>query len=327
MMQTLGNVRPLSFDGGAGELPLFRSSDSGWRGVPFEVHRSRPFVGERDSGPPNGQLTLIVVVEGTTQLVFRENGHEVAYSCGPGTLSFHTHEDRPRLVRATGTAQLAAFRLQDAWRERLLQHGAPIRPSYQPPMAADPTLRDLALAMWREAEANGRSGALFADSVSLAFLAYAVDRLPTTHMRLPIRGTLSDGHQRRLRRYIEDRLHDDLRVEELAGLCGLRSRQFSTVFKRTFGKTPYRYVLDRRLARGAALLREADRDIAEIAARLGFSSSSHFSTEFRRSYGIAPTRYSKARRAGPEDLEARPLELECETLASSDICAFDETRP
>jgi AraC-like DNA-binding protein len=302
MMQALGAIRPLSFDGGGGEVPIQTSADSSWRGVPFEVHRSRPFVGERDSGPPSGQLTLIVVVEGTTQLAFREKSREVEYTCAPGTLSVHAPDDRPRLVRVTGTAKLVAVRLQDAWRERLLQHGAPIRPAFQPPMAADPTLRDLALAMCREAANGTDSGSLFADSLSLAFLSYALDHLPTTRMHAPVRGVLSDGHQRRLRRYIEDRLHEDLRVDELATLCGLRGRQFSTLFKRTFGKSPYRYVLDRRLARGAELLRAADRDVADISNRLGFCSSSHFATEFRRSYGVSPTRYARQQRSDTAEL-------------------------
>jgi AraC family transcriptional regulator len=171
-----------------------------------------------------------------------------------------------------------------------------MRPVFQPPMAADPTLRDLALAMCREAAAGARSGSLFADSLSLAFLAYALDRLPTSRMRAPVHGRLSDGHQRRLSRYIDERLHEDLRVDELAALCGLRERQFTTLFKRTFGKTPYRYVIDRRLARGAELLRAGHHDVAEIGSCLGFCSSSHFSSEFRRSFGLSPTHYARALR-------------------------------
>ncbi len=299
MMQALGTIRPLSFDGGGGEAPLLTSADHGWRGVPFELHRSRPFVGERDSGPPTGQLTLIVVVEGRTQLVFREKSHEVEYTCSPGTLSVHTPQERPRLCRATGSAKLVAVRLQDAWCERLQQHGAPLRPMFLPPMAADPTLRDLALAMVREASNESPTGTLFAESLSLAFLSYALDRLPTSRMRGPVRGVLSEGHERRLRRYIEERLHESLRVEELAALCGLRPRQFATVFKRSFGTSPYRYVLDRRLARGAELLRGADCDVAEISSRLGFCSSSYFATEFRRMYGTSPSRYARERRSEP----------------------------
>jgi AraC family transcriptional regulator len=298
MMQALGEIRPLSFDGGVGEVPVLSSADHGWRGVPFEVHRSRPFVGERDSGPPTGQVTLITVVEGSTSLVFREKSREVEYKCLPGTLSVHTPDERPRLIRASGTAKLVAVRVQDTWREQLLQHGAPVRPAFQPPMAADPTIRDLALAMCREAASGSETGRLFAESLSLAFLSYAFERLPTTRMHAPgRRAVLSDGHQRRLSRYIEERLHEELRVSELAALCGVRSRQFSTLFKRTFGKSPYRYVLDRRLARGAELLRAADRDVVEISSRLGFCSSSHFATEFRRIYGMSPTRYAREHRS------------------------------
>jgi AraC family transcriptional regulator len=114
---------------------------------------------------------------------------------------------------------------------------------------------------------------------------------------MQVRGALSAPQQARLRRYIEDRLHEDLSVSDLADLCGLRPRHFSTLFRRAFGQTPYRYVIDRRLARGADLLTTSSCDVDEIALRLGFASASHFTSEFRRLYQTTPRRYAREQAA------------------------------
>jgi AraC family transcriptional regulator len=84
-------------------------------------------------------------------------------------------------------------------------------------------------------------------------------------------------------------------VSDLANLCGLRARHFSSLFKRAVGKTPYRYVIDRRLERGAEMLRQSGSDVDDIALRLGFASASHFIAEFRRTYKTTPRRYRHAR--------------------------------
>lgn len=291
LMQALGKVRPLSFDGGVGAPPLAVSADTPWVGVPFELHATRPIEGDRDSGPPAGEQSALVVIEGSMDVVLRERGRDVRYRCSPGSLSLHASDERPTVRRVTGSGKMMAVRIPPSWHERLLVGGAPARFSYQPPGAPDETIRALATAMCTEVTRGAPNGALYAESLSLAFLAYVVERLPTSPMR--VRGALSEDQKRRIVRYIEERLHDDVSVSDLAGLCGLQARHFSTLFRHAFGRSPYRYVIDRRLARGAKLLVSSGSDVDAIALGLGFSSASHFTAEFRRAYGTTPRRYSR----------------------------------
>jgi AraC-like DNA-binding protein len=293
LMQALGKVQPLSFDGGVGQAPLAVSRATPWAGVPFELHATRPVEGDRDSGPPAGEQSALVVIEGSMDVVLREHGRDVRYKSSPGSFSLHASDDRPVLRRVIGSGKIMAVRIAPEWHERLLAGGAPARFSYQPPSAPDETIRALATAMCTEVTRGAPNGALFAESLSLAFLAYVVERLPSSPMR--VRGALSDDQKRRICRYIEDRLHDDISVSELAGLCGLQARHFTTLFRRAFGRTPYRYVLDRRLARGAQLLVKSSSDVDAIALGLGFSSASHFTAEFRRAYGETPRRFARSR--------------------------------
>ncbi|HEY0340414.1 MAG TPA: AraC family transcriptional regulator [Steroidobacteraceae bacterium] len=55
----------------------------------------------------------------------------------------------------------------------------------------------------------------------------------------------------------------------------------------------YRYALNLRLARAAALLPTYD-DLSRLAADLGFASHSHFSTAFHRWAGQTPSAYRAA---------------------------------
>ncbi len=64
---------------------------------------------------------------------------------------------------------------------------------------------------------------------------------------------------------------------------------FRTLEKISF----YRYALNLRLARAAALLPTYD-DLSRLAADLGFASHSHFSTAFHRWAGKTPSQYRAA---------------------------------
>ncbi len=294
MMQVFGKLRPVSFDGGGTTAPLLASTSTAWSGVPFELHLTKPFEGERDSGPPPDARSLLITLEGAMEVTVFERGRQVVHCYRPGSLSYYSGDERPLMTRVKGSGKMMVVRLERAWFERLLHHGAPTRSVGHAPLEPDDILRSLATSMCSEVSQGAGTGALFADSISLALLSRALERLPAERMR--VRGSFSEGQQRRLQRYIEEQLDQDLRLEELAALCGLRERHFTTLFRRAFGCSPHRYVIDRRLARGSELLSSTGYDIAEIALRLGFASSSHFATEFKRVYGVTPRRYALKRR-------------------------------
>jgi transcriptional regulator GlxA family with amidase domain len=91
--------------------------------------------------------------------------------------------------------------------------------------------------------------------------------------------------------HIEEHLEGDVSLVDLAALVGLSVSHFSHTFKTAFGVAPYRYILQRRLAKAKALLRSSEATIAEIAASVGFSSQSRFSQMFAQSTGVTPSAY------------------------------------
>jgi len=101
-------------------------------------------------------------------------------------------------------------------------------------------------------------------------------------------------HLLRAKDLADARYRDALDVPTLARAAHLSPAHFSREFRRTFGETPHRYLLTRRLERAAALLRNTDRNVAEICLTVGLRSVGSFTTSFHRTYGVTPTAYRAA---------------------------------
>jgi AraC-like DNA-binding protein len=90
------------------------------------------------------------------------------------------------------------------------------------------------------------------------------------------------------------RYAEPVKVADMAAAAGLSPSHFSREFQKTFGETPHRYLLTRRLERAAALLRNTDRTVTDICFMVGLSSVGSFTTSFRRMFGMTPTGYRAA---------------------------------
>lgn len=292
-MQRVGRAqRPLAFAPLDTESLLFASTSTPWAGLQLEVHRSQP--GElEDAGPIEGEHGLVVFLHGSLEITAWARGREVTHRALPGTTTFMTGE-APGSSRVTGSAELAAVHLTPQWFHRMDLARAPADFGRMPPLIADQTVRSLVLAMRHEVEGGASSGRLFGESLSVALLSYVLERAPTAQLR--VRGTLSESQCRRLARYVSERIGDDVALEELAAITGLGARQFSTLFRRAFGVTPHRYVLNQRLDEGARRLSTSALEVTEVALSLGFSTPSHFAAAFRARFGQSPRAYALERR-------------------------------
>ncbi len=101
-------------------------------------------------------------------------------------------------------------------------------------------------------------------------------------------------HLLRAKDLADARYAEPLEVEDLARAAGLSKAHFSREFRRTFGESPYVYLLTRRLERAAALLRNTDYTVAEICLEVGLQGIGSFTTSFKRMYGMTPTTYRAA---------------------------------
>lgn len=94
--------------------------------------------------------------------------------------------------------------------------------------------------------------------------------------------------------YIEANLDADLSLASIANAVGARPHRLARDFRDRTGVPLHQYVLGRRVARAAQLLRIGDAPIAMVALDCGFADQSHLTTAFRRRTGITPGTFRAA---------------------------------
>ena len=89
-------------------------------------------------------------------------------------------------------------------------------------------------------------------------------------------------------RQIELRLHEPLRVDELARDAGLSHNHLTRLFHAEMGQTVKGYLLDRRMAKARHLLRKSSVPIKAIAFETGYGDLHAFNKAVRRHCGNSP---------------------------------------
>lgn len=81
------------------------------------------------------------------------------------------------------------------------------------------------------------------------------------------------------------------RVRELAKLAGASRATFARLFHAATGRSPIRYLTERRLEQAATLLVTTCSPLAQIAEQTGYASEFALSRAFKRHHGVAPTHF------------------------------------
>ncbi len=100
--------------------------------------------------------------------------------------------------------------------------------------------------------------------------------------------------------------HEAWPVARLARVSGVSQAHFARSFKDAFGVPPHRYLLTRRIEQAAALLRDSDLPITEIALQTGWSSLGTFGRTFRDVTGKSPSELRAWQRRTAHRLEVVP---------------------
>lgn len=93
-------------------------------------------------------------------------------------------------------------------------------------------------------------------------------------------------------------------VDAMATACGLSRLRFLRRFKETMGISPWRWVLERRIAQAQTMLADPDMPVKTVARKLGYDDPDYFSRlfrsitgksirEWRRELGLSGTQDSK----------------------------------
>lgn len=98
------------------------------------------------------------------------------------------------------------------------------------------------------------------------------------------------------RNFIHAHSNEELSLGKVARAANTSANYFSEKFKEATGTNFVRYVARTRFEKAAALLREGDLRVSEIAFATGFQSLSQFNRVFKKSSGKSPTEYRAAAR-------------------------------
>ena len=100
--------------------------------------------------------------------------------------------------------------------------------------------------------------------------------------------SLYRGQKTELRFLMQNYYLKPLRLDELARLSGRSLSAFKRDFQEEFHQSPAAWIRQKRLTHAAFLLRNSNRNIAEIAEEIGYESTSHFIKAFKSVYGETP---------------------------------------
>lgn len=97
--------------------------------------------------------------------------------------------------------------------------------------------------------------------------------------------------------YIENRVADEISLEQVAMAAGFSVPHFRAVFRDTTGQTLAKYITHRRLCHAALELARTRKTVSEIAMEYGFGSHDVFIRAFKRAFGDTPTDFRRKERA------------------------------
>lgn len=101
-----------------------------------------------------------------------------------------------------------------------------------------------------------------------------------------------------IRRYIEYRYAEDVKVSELAEHCGLNRSYMTKCFTEGTGMSPKEYLMQYRMKKAKELLKKEDLPVSTVAYAVGYSDPLAFSKSFKKREGVSPQSYRENRTRG-----------------------------
>lgn len=92
-----------------------------------------------------------------------------------------------------------------------------------------------------------------------------------------------------IRQYIEDNYRKTLSLAKISRRFSISSPHLSAEFKRYFGVSPGKYLIEYRLHEAEILLKDNNLQISDIAEKVGWGDVYHFSKIFKKYYGVPPS--------------------------------------
>ncbi|AOY95405.1 hypothetical protein BKK79_26935 [Cupriavidus sp. USMAA2-4] len=275
---------------------------------------SGTIFGARWNHPPcearlygNADHVLVYHLSGNTDVERRRHGLVTGFRSRIGALTFMPRASDTEW-RVGGHTQVLHLYLphsvfEEFSRDTLEQDACPEIDAFF--AVTDPWLDGFFRMLASESPTNATDGmrteSLVLDQIQVLLVRhlvqrYSLDGPDAGRHRGAHGGTLRQSVMRKLAEVFAERLHEDIRLQDLAQVACMSKDHFLRIFHASFGQTPHRYMTALRFERARTLLRdEPDTPVLDIARRCGFKNLSHFSAAFRRHVGMSPSRFRDLR--------------------------------
>jgi AraC family transcriptional regulator len=153
----------------------------------------------------------------------------------------------------------------------------------------DPALWHIASALLGGMQACHAADILYGECLSTALAIHLLRQYGGIAVR-PQRSPRGLAREKLMRAvdYIQDQLHTDLTVADIAKAIHISPYHFTRLFKSATGQSPYRYVMEARAKRAKELLTSRKFSISQVAHQVGFADQSHLTHHVKRFYGVTP---------------------------------------
>ncbi|EJJ28804.1 helix-turn-helix domain-containing protein [Rhizobium sp. CF142] len=139
---------------------------------------------------------------------------------------------------------------------------------------------------------------LFFEQISLVLLTHLTHTYASQYFPARRSGVLAPWQEKKVLEFLTANAFAQVSIAELAQVCGLSRSYFNRAFKETFGRTPYRWVMEYRVSKAKDLLR-SDVSIQDVATACGFADQSHLTRVFADIAGDPPGNWRRQNRLKP----------------------------
>lgn len=275
------------------------TSEAAALSIPPKAMREFMPVDVAEVAAPRGSWVLPAVDRVRLGLILSDysaNWHSsrglVSIDMSAGSLSI-CEFNQPRRLEMRSPASVAIVLLRNEILEQALSDTRQPRVELQERHALqDHTMRRLMEILLYEKRQGFQSGAFFLDGIAAALASHLI-RSYSTDAPLSANsvGGMAPSALRRCIALMEAGLERDLGLDEVAREAGLSTSHFIRSFRKSTGKTPYQFLLDRRVQRAQTLMRDPRASLAKIAVLSGFADQHHLARIFRRITGMTPRAY------------------------------------
>jgi len=163
------------------------------------------------------------------------------------------------------------------------------------PGTKDEVILGLALAVSPYLLSKQEPNQMFLEQISIVLLTHIAQTYGGHYFPAKKSRSLAPWQEKRALEFLTSMAFDQVSISQLAETCGLSRSHFTRAFKDTFGKSPYRWLTEYRVAKAKELLLSDD-TIFGVAIKCGFSDQSHMTRIFQGVTGKTPGKWRRQNR-------------------------------